>query len=336
MDCTAAVACGDDTFNRSMKSFPHINPTAAGLLPVLVWGASLPIYKTVEERIGLFGFMGFNYAAMCLAGLALRFLFHRPWPKRAVFRQPALYGRWAFFVLHEAMIVTAVALVQPEHLPLVILLNYLWPTMVILCSMLLADVRVHNAWAFVLGTAIVVGSLGLEILGGQRVSGSLLAHHNDVIAYALAVFGAVCWGVYTALSRRDGDRTGGSGVLFLFQGTLALALPFSLLPGAAHWAALTPKTTLLLLGYCILLLVAYEAWDYSARRGRMVVLTLFADTIPWISLLATSMIVHVPVSGRAILSAVLLGVGAYITRYGTTQAKSLEALDHDLSTVTGP
>lgn len=315
---------------------PTIHPTLAGVLPVLIWGASLPIYKAVEEQIGLLGFMGFNYMAMCLLGVALRVAFGRPWPSRAVFRQPALYGRWIFFVLHEALIVTAVALVQPVHLPLVILLNYLWPTMVILASMLLADVRVRKLWAFLLGTAVVVGSLGLEIVGGEEPGQWLAAPPRDLLAYALATVGAICWGVYTALSRRDGDRTGGSGVLFLFQGTLGLALPVALIPGMSHWRALTPGGASLLFGYCSLLLLAYEAWDYGARRGNMVVLTLFADTIPWISLLATSAIMRVPVQARTVCSALLLGAGAFITRYGTTQAKRHEALEQNSSAIAGP
>ena len=61
------------------------------------------------------------------------------------------------------------------------------------------------------------------------------------------------------------------------------------------------------------------------RRGNVVALSLMADFIPWLSLLATGVMLHMAIGRTAVLSAALLISGAIVARYGTLQNKPLIA-----------
>lgn len=297
----------------------------AGACSVLIWGSALPIVKVVEEQIGLLAFMGFTYAAMVAFGVAEHLVSRRALPGAQVFQNPYFYVRWLFFVLHEGLLATGIYLVQKSHMPFVILINYLWPTAIILCSVAIGVVTIRRWWAFLSGSFVVVLSMVYEIIGPARVKSNLFSGRADGLAYLVVFVGALSWGMYSALSRREGDATGGAAVLPIFQATLGLALPFSFLPGMATWTRLTPRAAFLLFVYCFLLFLAYLAWDVGMQRGNVVMLSLFADLIPWLSLLSASLMLHVAIGHRALFSAVVLVSGAMIARYGTLQKTPLVA-----------
>jgi drug/metabolite transporter (DMT)-like permease len=307
-----------------------VNPTLAGASSVLIWGSALPIAKVVEDQIGLLAFMGFTYGAMVAFGVIHHSLRRRPLLEESLFRNPYFYARWLFFVLHEGLLISGIYIVQKRHMPFVILINYLWPTAIILCSVLLAAVKITRWWAFLLGSLIVILSMLPEILGSAGLASDLFSRRGDCLAYLVVLIGAISWGMYSALSRREGDATGGSSVLPIFQATLGLALPISFLPGMATWARLTPVSALLLVAYCFLLFLAYGAWDLGMRQGNVVVLSLFADLIPWLSLAATNLMLHIDIGRNAVFSAGVLVLGATLARYGTLQKMPLFAAYDEL------
>jgi drug/metabolite transporter (DMT)-like permease len=301
-----------------------LNPTLAGACSVVLWGSALPIIKVVTGQIGLLAFMGLVYATMAVFGIISHFLGRRSFPK-AIFRNRFFYARWLFFVLHEGLLTAGVYFVQRQHLPFVVLINYLWPTAIILCSVMLAAVKITRWWAFLLGSAVVVLSMLAELIGPTGVTSDLFARREDRLAYLLVLIGAFSWGMYSALSRREGDATGGAMALPIFQATLGLALPISFLPGIATWRRLAPGSILLLVAYCFLLYLSYAAWDLGMRKGNIVLLSLFADLIPWLSLASTSLMLHISIGSKAVASAVVLVIGAMIARYGTLRKKPLLA-----------
>ena len=228
-----------------------VRPTLIGTIAVLVWGLALPIFRLLEEQMGLIATMGTVSAGTGLIGLLNMFLRRQLKCDRAVFANPFFYGRWACFVLHEALIVSAIFLVQKKHLAIVILINYLWLTAVIVFSMLFAGVKITRWTAFLSGSSVVIISLALELLGPKGFSMQLFAKPSDALAYAMAFVGALAWGAYSALTRRSGEASGGGSVLPLFQLTLSLMLPLTLLPQFAFPMRVSNSGLALLAGYCI-------------------------------------------------------------------------------------
>lgn len=310
---------GHAVLNPNMAKKWSVSPTLAGASSVLIWGSALPIVKVVEDQIGLLAFMGFTYTVMVAFGIINHFVRRRPLPEKTIFLNRYFYQRWIFFVLHEGLLIAGIYLVQKKHMPFVILINYLWPTAIILCSVILGAVTIKRWWAFLLGSAVVILSMVSEIIGPANLTSSLFSRRSDCLAYVVVLIGAISWGMYSALSRREGDATGGATVLPIFQATLGLALPVSMLPGMATWAHFTLVPALLLVGYCFLLFLAYVAWDLGMRQGNVVILSLLADLIPWLSLVSANLMLHIAIGRGAVFSAVLLVSGAIIARYGTMQ-----------------
>jgi drug/metabolite transporter (DMT)-like permease len=288
--------------------------TLAGFWAVLLWGLALPFYRLGAERFGTVFFAAALFAGGGIAGLlgnALRGV----WVGRAELRHPALYLRWGAFVGHEAMLFAAVILVHPEHLPIVIFMNYLWPTAVILFSVGFAGVRIARWRMFAAGNAVVVAALFAELIGGAELA---TGDSRDHLAYALAFAGALCWGLYSAISRRWGSETGGGAPVPLFQiaVAVALALAFPALPPAVAPGAIWSAALAL---YCAVYALGYLGWDLGMRRGNIVVLSLGADFIPFMSLAATSVLIGAAIGGRTVVSTAALVGGAMAVRYATTQ-----------------
>jgi drug/metabolite transporter (DMT)-like permease len=213
-------------------------------------------------------------------------------------------------------------LVQKNHVPFVILLNYLWPTGIILFSILIAGTKVTRKPAFIIGTCVVLCSLAIELINGREFS-ALFENAQDCVAYSMAFLAALTWSFYSALSRRVGADTGGSDAIPFFQLSLGVVVfPLSFFPHLAAWENLTLGWGILLGGYALLQFVAFLSWDFGVRHGNIVILSLFADFIPWLSLFTSHVLVDVPISRRTIYAVVSLVFGAMITRYGTLGKKA--------------
>ncbi len=294
--------------------------TLIGSIAVVVWGVFLPLGRFVQDQIGTWRSLGIIFLITGLLSLARQG--GRVAVSRSVWRNSMTYLRWALFVLHEGILLISIGAVSIENLPVLLLINYLWPTAIIMCSILFAGVSIHRVWAFALGTGLVVGSLSWELLAGHHHARIDASNSIDLLCYAATFVGAICWGLYCAISRRCGDAAGGAQVLPLFQLTLGAALLVSLLSQYDHAWNLTANGAAALTFMCISQCVAYLCWDIGIRLGNIVVVSLCADFIPWLSLAAAAILLGVPLSLRTVCTAALLVIGAILTRYGTLQGNT--------------
>ena len=300
-----------------------VNATLVGLLPVVIWGAAMPFARLFQTDIGLFPYMAIAFGLSGLLGFLTQRGRREALPPACVLRVPALYARGVFFVLHEGLVTAAAGLVTRERLPLVILLNYFWPTAVILCSIAFSGVRISRLWAFGAGTLIVLASLLFETVGDSLFVLSRGVSNLDLLGCALAFVGAVSWGLYSAISRRSGDASGGGSVVPFFQlGLSVIALVCAWSGSKEHVLYVNGESLvsvfLPIVGNSLHLSLSYAAWDYSMRHGNIVYVSLFADFIPWLSLLVAVPISGITLTSRTVVSAMTLVVGAMLTRYGTS------------------
>ena len=295
-----------------------MNPTLIGLTAVIIWGASVPIIKLFQEQLGLFAYTAITFCVGGLLGICHQAIFRKGKIDRAIFRQPMLYAQWTSFIVHEGLLAVAVWLVVRDNLPVVVLLNYFWPTAVIFCSIAIAGVEITRLWAIILGSIVVLSSLSMELLGHQASVLNLQSSSADHLGYLLAFIGAISWGVYSALSRRYGTITGDGRMVPFFQLSLGLiALPAALYFQTVNAWHPSGATLALLSIYCLFQFIGYFCWDFGMRNGNVIYLSLGADFIPWISLIVTAFLVGVTIPVITIYAAVALVIGAMVTRYGT-------------------
>jgi drug/metabolite transporter (DMT)-like permease len=296
---------------------PTTRATFIGMIAPVFWGIAVTTLKGLQGEIGPLATLG--GIALCTGTCSLTYTsFRGQLPAlRAAFGNRFFYIRWVCFVGHEALLVTALFLVRKEHIAFVILLNYLWPSAVIVCSILWASVKITRWFLFLAGSTIVVCSLVLETLGPQGLPAGLFSAPMDRLAYTLVLVGALSWGVYSAITRRTGEASGGSAVLPVFQLTNAIALALAFLPQLAVAMNLTFIGLIELVVYSLASFVAYLAWDHGMQRGNIVVLSLCSDFVPWLSLGTAVLMLGLHIETYTIASAILLVFGAIVTRLGT-------------------
>jgi drug/metabolite transporter (DMT)-like permease len=218
------------------------------------------------------------------------------------------------FISHVLLLYVAVQLVDRVAMPGVVFCNYLWPTLVMVYSLVLTDIRIARRGIFVAGIAVVLIAIFIEF--GSVVLDVSLSRSNGV-AFLLAFLAANAWGAYSAFTRRYGESGGGSAVTPLFSlicGGIGLLL--ACVSGFQSIAApqLSVSGVALVVGVCNL--IAYLCWDVGMRRGNVVTLSLLADFIPWLSLLTMSVLLGVTIENRTLISAFLLVCGGVTARIG--------------------
>ncbi len=292
--------------------------TLIGVLAVLVWGPALPIIRMVADRTGPMGYVGISCFISGLCGVIKNVLDKKKILTPEVLRHPVFYLRWICFVVNFSLTTLAVNMVSHDNLPLVILLNYTWPTLVIVWSVGLGAVRLTHRWAFVLGSAIVIASLALELIGPEIFKTHRVFLANDFLAFGIVMISSIAWGLFSAMNRKYGHQTGSGAVIPYFQLTFALGLPFYF---SSHVAAMPwelPAGLLaILIVFSLCQFLAQQSWYYGMHHGSVVALSLCADFIPWLSLLSAHWFLGAEITVTTMISAFTLVLGAMITRYGT-------------------
>lgn len=303
--------------------------TLAGAVSVIVWGANLPLARLVEPYFGLPVYLAAIFLTVGFIGiLRQRVASSTRSLDLAGFTSPYFWLRGGCFLFHEIGVNVAVTQVTRENVPFILLLNYFWPTAIILCSIAIAGVRVYRPTWFVIGTLVVTLSLALEILGPAYLG---KPHHlttSDMWLAGLTFLGAISWGLYSALTKRFGEISGGSRATPFYQVGVGILAPLVLLtmhagpvtsPGISSMFAYGALSFLIISQF-----VAFKCWDLGVSRGSIVVLSLFADFIPWISLFFAALLLGAEIGWLTIVSAVSLVIGAMLTRVGTIQREGRE------------
>jgi drug/metabolite transporter (DMT)-like permease len=177
----------------------------------------------------------------------------------------------------------------------------------------IAGLAVPRPFIFGAGIATVIVALLIEF-GVGAIGGLDTA---AVWGPILALCAANAWGLYSAITRRFGDESGGSSVTPLFQLTCAVVAGCMLLSQDESLGSLDLFFSWPMILAGVGNFVAYLCWDLGIRKGDIVTLSLLADFIPWLSLAATSLMLHVGIEARTIISAMVLVVGAIMARFGT-------------------
>jgi drug/metabolite transporter (DMT)-like permease len=127
--------------------------------------------------------------------------------------------------------------------------------------------------------------------------------------YPLGLGAAVCWGLYSTLSRRWAGRAeGGAVALFTFASGLVLGGIRLVRPETSSVSG----GTLLLLGFMALfpVLIAYGLWDHAVRKGNLPLVAAASYGAPIVSTLLSSWLLDVEIGPNVWLACALVAGGA--------------------------
>jgi drug/metabolite transporter (DMT)-like permease len=279
------------------SSFRLDRPTLLGLAAILLWSSTVALARSITEQIGPLtaGAAVYLTSGLLLAGL----YFFRERSFKKLQKLPSLYvwGCGALFVLYTIALFFALGLAANRYQTLEVgLLNYLWPALTLLFSLVILGKRA--GWGLIPGTLLALGGVFLVLTQGAAVS----------------------WGLYSNLARRWGGPDS-DGAVLLFALSTGLAFLFIRLFGAEAgiWSlGVVIEVGLLALATAL----GYLFWDNAMRAGNVVLVASCSYLTPFFSTVVSSFYLRVLPGLNLWLGCALIMVGSFLSWRSINEGKS--------------
>ena len=287
--------------------------TAAGLGALVLWSTTFALARSLSERVGP---LTAGASVYLIGGLVcLLRLLAKPSSASGRLKQlPRTYlvGCGGLFIFYTAAIYGAVGWAKSrEQLLEIALVNYLWPALTVLGSLLLLTKRA-SVW-LAPGTLLGITGVFLVLTQSSSVSWAALTDHlqTNPAAYGLALAAAISWALYSNLARRwSGPETGGAVDLFIpATGIVLLGLRL-LATESTHWSARAALEASALAAFTT---VAYILWDLSMRRGNLILVVACSYLTPLLSTLVSGIYLGASLNAQLTLGCLLLMCGSFVS-----------------------
>ncbi|MDR1535885.1 MAG: EamA family transporter [Planctomycetota bacterium] len=222
------------------------------------------------------------------------------------------------FVAYELLYALALARADSREAALPLgLVNYLWPTAILLLLPLFSPRRFR--WPhFLIGLALSLAGAASALLWNLDRSAMWGILGKNRLAFAMMLLAAFLWGFYSHAARRWGGGANGVG---WFQLTAGLAFFLLWLESGAK-LGLTGELLLPLLLHALLVnALSYLLWDWGVRRGDLDQLGILANFLPPASTLFGVWYLDGGATPGLWLGCLLVTAGAFFCRRGIAEGK---------------
>jgi drug/metabolite transporter (DMT)-like permease len=297
-----------------MSRFHNLSSsTINGFLAIFLWSTTVALARSLSEQIGPITAAASVYMIASVACIA-HLLFSKS-KRLHIMQLPRRYVLWCgvLFVLYMLVLFLAVGLARNRNQVLEVgLLNYLWPTLTILFSLVLLN---KKAGVFLLpgtliglsGVVLVLTQQGTSI-AWQSFAKNLL---SNPVAYSLGLTAAVSWALYSNLTRRwAGDERTGAVDIFLPATGIILLMIHLLVKENGLWNV----RAVLEVGYLgVITWLAYKLWDVAMRKGDVVLVAACSYLTPFFSTLVSCVYLRVKADVSLWIGCVLIVVGSLLS-----------------------
>jgi drug/metabolite transporter (DMT)-like permease len=265
-----------------MTLSPKFDPnTLAGFAAILLWSTTIAVVRSLSEQVG-----GLTSAVSVYLIGGLFCLLRLGWRgevTKTLRELPLryLFGCGALFVLYMLVLYLAIDMAKSRQQVLEVgLLNYLWPALTIVFSLFLLSKKA--------GPLLFPGALlavaGIVFVIGQEVSISWISitenFAGNPVAYSFGILAAIFWALYSNLTRRWAEGSGGAVEIFIPAAGVILLTLRAFSPEAGFW---TIRAGLEAIFLGIVTVVAYILWDRAMRKGDVVLVAAFSYLTPLFS-----------------------------------------------------
>lgn len=294
--------------------------TVGGLAAIVLWSATFGLARSLSEQVGSLTGGAAAYligGSICVFRLALSKSHSAQLLKLP---RSYIFGCGSLFIFYTAAVYLAVGLAgDREQLLEIALVNYLWPSLTVLGSVLLLG-NTANRWLLP-GTGLALVGVFLVMTQGAHVSWVTFANHlrSNPGAYGLALAAAISWALYSILTRRwSGPGAGGAVELFIpATGLVLLALRLLLhQPGKWSFHAFGEASVL-----AAVTAVAYLLWDVSMRRGNLLLVVACSYFTPLLSTIVSCLYLRVTPAPALWMGCLVLVAGSFLTWYSMAETR---------------
>lgn len=295
--------------------------TTLGLIALAAWSTSNALTRDLTGRLGPFTLLAIGFGGGGLLLTALAFL-------RKGGIAPMLRGSRAYLAVCGPLLAVYLSgyagslwLAPDDEAALVLgLANYLWPTFVLLFSLVVFRWRARWRW---LGPGILLGVVGIAAAASRGASPDLLDALGRTVrdcpaAFALMLVAAASWGLYTNLARRLGDPMGGEAMPLLLLGCGVLFLVLRIAVGERSTYALADLPAIALFS-SVVCGAGYALWDIAVRKGDLPLLGAAANGTPVAATLFAAAWLGAPLSINVVLGSVVVSAGALLCHRGVLE-----------------
>lgn len=185
--------------------------TTIGLMAILLWSFMAGTVRIVSENFGA----TLGSALIYTVGGILLLMFRRPAPIREFPKKYLIIGG-LLFVFYESSISLSLGLASTDASSVeVSLVNYLWPTMMVLLSAGVSH-RKHAVVKVLPGAIVATAGVVLAVGGNSGLDWHAAVQHiaADPLPYALAFVGALAWSVYAVFTPAMSHGVDGTSLFF--------------------------------------------------------------------------------------------------------------------------
>lgn len=289
--------------------------TLIGLVAILLWSAIVGLIKSVSEGFGAVG-----GAAMIYTCSALLLLLTVGFPAIRKFPRNYLIIGSLLFVCYELCLSLSLGFTDNSRQAIEVgMVNYLWPSMTIMLSVLVNRQKT---------SLMIIPGLLLAIIGIGRVLGNEQGFSlHDIMAnvminplsYGLAFSGAVIWAIYCVVTKRIAQGSNGITLFFILT-ALTLWVKYLLSP-QPEFVLSTPVWINLALA-AMAMGFGYAAWNVGILHGNVTVLAAASYFIPVISAVLAAFILRSHLTPSFWQGAAMVSLGSLICWWSTRTVKS--------------
>jgi drug/metabolite transporter (DMT)-like permease len=195
------------------------------------------------------------------------------------------------------------------------LINYLWPSGMIVVCMLAGLVR--PSLSVITGCVLALAGVGIALIESSTLEAMLYRMRQHAFIYLLAFLAAIAWSVYSALIKLHPPATRLNIALLFLLTSIVLVAAHPLLSTDVPEYSVTVFSQSVLLG--LLTAIGYSAWDHAMANGNQMVLALSANMTPLLASLLFALFTQVTLTSQ-LLSGILMvcagsAIGVYFSRH---------------------
>lgn len=295
--------------------------TAGGIGAILLWSTTVALARSLSEQLGPLTSAALIYSVSGI--IALASLLHCRQKRMRILHLPTGYllGCGALFVGYTLLLFLAIGRAETRQQVLEVgLLNYLWPALTLLLSVVLLGKQAN--WMLLPGTLLALFGIFLVVTQGASVSWQSFSDNlaSNPSAYGPALTGAVFWALYSNLTRKwAGDREEGAVALFLPTTALVLLLTCCFFNEPRN-LDLRSLVELLFMGMATYL--AYTLWDRAMRGGNVVFVVACSYLTPFFSTVVSCFYLGVVPAARLWVGCGILILGSLLSWRSVSNASS--------------
>lgn len=299
------------TDNAKAMRRSHI-ATAGGVGAILLWSTTVAFARSLAEQVGPVSGAAGVYCVGGIAGLVL--LLGDSQRRQRILRQPARYlvGCGSLFVGYMLMLFLAVGWADGRQQVLEVgMLNYLWPTLTLVLSLVLLGKKAN--WILLPGTLLALGGVFMVVTHGASISWHSFCRNfaSNSGAYWLALTAAVFWAMYSNLTRRwAGGQDEGAVLLFLPITAIVLLIISCFLDEPREWSRRSLAEALFL---GVATYAAYMLWDNAMRKGNIVMVAAASYLTPLFSTIVSCIYLAVVPGTRLWVGCGVLVLGSILS-----------------------